>query len=117
MAADLTTLDFISMLHAFDFIFCHGVLHHLDDTLCRELLRNIQLYAKKPTTFVAMEPILVRAWLNPLGFILQKLDDGAYVRSSEAYCSFLSGAPVTRETHSFFPRWPTPMEAFIVTYN
>jgi SAM-dependent methyltransferase len=114
---DVAGEGFKNLLPNFDFIFCHGLLHHLDDKSCYELLAHIRLLAKKPTTFVAIEPVLPGMWQNPLGFLLAKLDEGHSIRPSQGYCSLFVGAFLEIEKLNLFPRWPVNMEAYTVKYG
>ncbi len=104
--------EFETLLREFDFIFCHALLHHLDDQSCHELLTLVRSSARKPTTFVAIEPILPVLWKNPLGFLLAKLDEGKYVRTSQQYLQFFQDGCVSAIALNFFPRWPVKEEAY-----
>jgi len=113
---DVTGPEFRNLLANFDFIFCHGLLHHLDDKSCYELMAHVRFLARKPTTFLAIEPILPFMWQNPLGFLLAKLDEGRYIRPSQGCCPFFVGGTIQIEALNYFPRWPVNMEAYMVKY-
>jgi len=114
---DVAGAEVANIINSFDFIFCHGLLHHLDDGGCHELLAYIRLSARKPTTFIAIEPVLPVMWQNPLGFLLARLDDGRYIRPPQDYRPFFAGGALTIEKLNYFPRWPVHMEAYTVRYT
>src|SRR5438094_4991598 len=80
--ADVTRPDFEGTLAGIDFVFCHGLLHHLDDNACANLLGKLRANLAKPATFVSIEPLLPRPWRNPPGYLLCKADDGHFIRPS-----------------------------------
>jgi SAM-dependent methyltransferase len=100
-----------------DFIFCHGLLHHIDDRDCAALLDRLARNARRPATFVAIEPLLPEPWRNPLGYLVGKLDEGRYFRSSAGYRRLFQGLDFTVERFSLLPRLPLDMEAFVVRWT
>ncbi len=115
IAAEIADKRIDEKLQEVGFVFCHGVLHHIDDAAVRALIERIRRSAIKPATFVAIEPILPNAWTNPPGYLIAKLDDGKWIRLSKDYRPFFSGCDLRVEKYSFFPRWPMHMEAYIAT--
>jgi SAM-dependent methyltransferase len=113
---DSTSLEFKKLVKDFDFIFCHGLLHHLGDQQCRALLDGIRFLAKKPTTLVGIEPILPLSWQNPFGFLLAKLDQGRYIRRPQGYRQLFGDCLLRTEELNFFPRWPVREQAYIVKF-
>lgn len=109
--------DFLELLPQFDFIFCHGVLHHLDDRQCQLVIGGIRDRARKPATFVVIEPILPPLWRNPPGWILAKMDDGEYVRTPANWRQILGNGLVRAEWLSFFPRWPVSEEVYVLKFR
>jgi SAM-dependent methyltransferase len=113
---DLTGGDVVGLMSAADFIFCHAALHHLDDEACRILLERVQKHAMKPTTVVAIEPVLPLVWRNPFGFMLCKLDEGRFVRTAGAWQSLFAGRCQRSEWLSFLPRWPIFGQVYVARY-
>jgi 2-polyprenyl-3-methyl-5-hydroxy-6-metoxy-1,4-benzoquinol methylase len=114
---DINSAEFEYLVKGFDFIFCYGFLHHINDRACSRFMACIKEMAMKPTTFIAMEPILPLVWINPLGFVIAKLDGGHFVRSTKEY-RLLSGDNNLRiEYLHLFPKWPVDMGVFITTYK
>lgn len=113
---DTKSSEFEMLIGNYDFIFCHGLLHHIDDDTCRWLIQCIRDRAKKPTTFLAIEPVLEPFWRNPLGFFLAKMDDGRYVRTPQSYQVFFEGCDLRTKYLSYPPRWFVNMEAYSVKF-
>ena len=107
---------FRDLLRQFDFIFCLGLLHHLNDNNCRELLREIETLTPKPATFIAIEPLLPAPYANPPGFLMAKLDAGKHIRAPEVYRQMFADRLIQVEYINFWPRWPVQMEAYTLRY-
>jgi SAM-dependent methyltransferase len=116
ITGDVTQPDFDTRLKGIDFVFCHGLLHHLDDAGCAALLARIERHIARPGTVVTIEPLLPDPWKNPPGYLLCRADDGKFIRKSQAYKAFLDGYLVRSERHSFLPRWPVSMDAYVARY-
>ena len=112
MASD----DVLSYIKNADFIFCHAMLHHLNDAECAGLIERVGSYARKPATMIMLEPILDPWWLNPPGHILAKMDDGKYVRTSGQYKAIL-GTLDSVQGMSLLPRWPVRGEAYTKRFD
>ncbi|MBU0548698.1 MAG: class I SAM-dependent methyltransferase [Candidatus Omnitrophica bacterium] len=97
-----------------NFIFCHGLLHHLNDQECRDLIKSVKQFSRKPSLFIVMEPILPNRWFNPLGFLIAKLDQGKYVRTTGEYLNLFSVNDLRIKRLRFFFRWPVDMEVYII---
>jgi len=88
--------------------FIHGMLHHADDAKTRAII-DAWLSRRSDAVLLVIEPFLPdRAWTNPLGWLLGKLDEGDYVRRRRHW-ERLAG-PWLKESsvHSLMPRWPVP---------
>jgi len=107
---------FRDLLRRYDFIFCLGLLHHLNDNNCRKLLWEIETLTPKPVTFIAIEPLLPAPHANPPGFLLAKLDAGKHIRAPEAYRQMFADSLIKVEYIKFWPRWPVQMEAYTLRY-
>jgi SAM-dependent methyltransferase len=117
VAGDVTRPEFEATLAGIDFVFFHGLLHHLNDAACGELLTRLKHNLAKPARVVCIEPLRPDPWKNPPGYLLCRADDGRFVRKSEAYKAFMDGQLLHSERHNFLPRWPATMEAFVVRYG
>jgi SAM-dependent methyltransferase len=117
LVCDITSPDFEELLSERDFVFCHGFLHHLDDSQCRRLTEMVHSKASRPATFLALEPWLPSMWPNLPGHLLCKLDEGTFIRPQHGYRHLFGGDLVREETKSNWPRWPVHMEAYTVRYG
>jgi 2-polyprenyl-3-methyl-5-hydroxy-6-metoxy-1,4-benzoquinol methylase len=111
-ARDVTSPNLDDAIACAEFVFCHGLLHHISDAECQELIARVDRLVRKPATFIAIEPLLPRAWRNPLGYVVAKLDEGRHFRSSAAYRALFGVRPVTTTRFSLLPRLPLEMESF-----
>jgi 2-polyprenyl-3-methyl-5-hydroxy-6-metoxy-1,4-benzoquinol methylase len=101
----------------FDFVFCHGLLHHLDDQQCQRLLDAVGTKARKPTMFIAIEPVLPVLWRNPLAYLLAKMDDGDCIRTPQEWRRLLGNNIIRSERLAFFPRWPGHEEVYVMKFE
>ena len=113
VVGDVSGSDVEHLLAGRDFVFCHGLLHHLDDLQCRQLVETVEAHVSRPATVVVMEPWLPAAWPNLPGHLLCKLDDGKFIRPRHAYAGLFAKGLVREEATSNFPRWPVDMEAYV----
>ncbi|MEQ1918522.1 MAG: class I SAM-dependent methyltransferase [Elusimicrobiota bacterium] len=116
-ACDVTSPGFDAHIAGADFIFCHGLLHHIDDASCRALVLKSQRLAKKPATFVVIEPLLAAPWENPGGYLVAKMDEGYFFRTAEGYRDFFRDLDLRLDSFSLFPRLPLQMEVYIVRFD
>jgi SAM-dependent methyltransferase len=120
LVADATELqaDFVAR---FSFVFCHAWVHHIDDEPVRRILDRIAAggrRAERPIGMLIFEPILPdRPLLNPLGYLLAKLDRGRFVRPDRAMRSLFE--PFLLEAqHMRGPwRWPLPFGVYRLTFG
>jgi DNA-binding transcriptional LysR family regulator len=117
LVCDVGSPEFEELLTGRDFVFCHGLLHHLDDVHCRRLAELVRSRASRPATFLAIEPWLPSTWPNLPGHLLCKLDGGSFIRPRHAYVEFFGNALVREETKRNWPRWPVHMEAYIARFG
>ena len=115
-AGDVTGPDLEGRLADADFVFCHGLLHHLDDGECRALVAAVRNLARKPATLVAIEPLLPEPWLNPAGFLVGKMDEGRFFRPDRGYRPLFGGQALRTESFSLFPRLPLRMTAYVARF-
>ena len=114
---DITTPEFGELLSGRDFVFCHGLLHHLDDAQCQGLVDLIRSRASRPDTFLAIEPWLPAVFPNLPGHLLCSLDDGKFIRPRHGYVKLFGKELVREETKFNWPRWPVHMEAYTVRFG
>lgn len=117
LACGVDDQNFIELVKKSNFVFCNGLLHHLSDQQCFSLLENLRQFAPRPTTFVIMEPIMPKAWKNPPGFVLAKMDNGHNMKSIDEYLKLFKEPPLRTEPISFLPRWPVSGVAFVLRFN
>lgn len=87
--------------------FVHGVVHHLDDKTTFSMLNYLMSISDMRVAIV--DPYLPkRPMLNPLGYLLAKLDEGEYVRSGPKLEELFAPYVVSKKTRSLMPRWPVP---------
>lgn len=113
---DVDQSGFVQLVRSADLIYCHGLLHHLNDEQCGSLLRTICEHAGSPAVFIAFEPVLPLLRRNPLGYLLSKLDEGRFIRRPQEYAGFFQGRSLEIKKISFFPRWPQTMRAYILRF-
>jgi 2-polyprenyl-3-methyl-5-hydroxy-6-metoxy-1,4-benzoquinol methylase len=102
-------------LPSIDFVIMHGVVHHLSDFECANLLTTLQERGCKQVGF--MDPIKPKSWIkNPLGAYLAFLDEGHYVRSSEDYKFLLEQFGHLDFHIQKNPRWPVPIGLSVLTF-
>jgi SAM-dependent methyltransferase len=110
---DVTSAEGAAAVGEADFVFCHGLLHHLDDVACRELVAAIESRATRPATFVAIEPFLPQPFRHPAWYLFGKLDDGRFMRRANAYRVLSGDWIVHTEVLDFSPRWPGDEEVYV----
>lgn len=102
---DLMAFDFSSLPPCKHF-FCHGVLHHLDNDQCHQLIERVTNLGSD-VKFVAIEPIRPDHWyLNPIGTIVSNLDEGNYIRTIISWKELYSSRLEQSYIMPLLPRWP-----------
>jgi len=91
-------------------VFIHGVLHHIDDDGCRQILDFLQSFAGEGR-FVVSEPVRPdHWWLNPAGALLARLDEGRHMRRADDWVRLFGAASVDHvNVRPLWPRWPVSM--------
>jgi SAM-dependent methyltransferase len=96
-------------LPSFRRAFIHGVLHHLNDDECRDLIHYI-LNMRPDMTLSIIEPFRPNPWwINPLGTLFARLDEGQHIRTLEHWRTLFRPNAVVFEQISLWPRWPVGM--------
>jgi len=116
VVADITHAESEATLSGFNFVFCHAVLHHLDDGEVGRLLDWIDRSASRPATFIALEPVLPRFWRNPAGMTLAKMDDGRFVRTPQGWRTVLGDRLKSVTEIKGTWRWPVNGEAYVLRF-
>jgi len=120
IVADATKLrpDFVA---GFSFVFCHAWVHHINDEPVRRILDRIaagSLQARRPIGMLVLEPLLPeRPFLNPLGYLLAKLDRGRFVRRDEAMRSLFGLALGDVQLGRGPWYWPIPGGAYLLEFR
>jgi SAM-dependent methyltransferase len=117
IVGDVSGPEFDQVLSGRDFVFCHGLLHHLDDLQCRRLVDLVGSRLARPATFLAIEPWRPSALPNLPGHLLCLLDDGKFIRPRHGYVNVFGKNLVREERNSNWPRWPVHMEAYTARYG
>lgn len=65
---------------AFDVVFAVGLHHHLDDVDAKEAINEAMRVLKRSGKLIIIDALLPSFLLNPLGYILRKVDMGRFVR-------------------------------------
>lgn len=98
-------------------IFCHGVLHHLNDDECNKVIEKV-LKLKNDMFFVTVEPIRSKHWYtNPIGTFLTQIDDGDYIRTFDQWMSLFKNLIERKEIMRQLPRWPVDALFLKLTKN
>ena len=107
IAADLLNFDFTTLPSSTKY-FCHGVLHHLDDSKCKELFKKVTSI-REYIQFVAIEPVRPDRWYtNPVGTLISNMDEGNYVRTLNSWSELFQPWLKKMDVLSRMPRWPIP---------
>ena len=120
IVADATELrpDFVA---GFSFVFGCAWVHHIDDEPMRRILDSIaagSLHARRPIGMLVLEPLLPdRPFLNPLGYLLAKLDRGRFVRPDKAMRSLLGPALRTVQLGRGPWYWPNAGGAYLLEFR
>lgn len=94
-----------SRLPAFRHVFIHGILHHLDDGDCRELIDGV-LSRGPSIRLVIIEPFKPeRSWRHPVWAALASLDEGAFVRTLPEWADLYGNRADVFEAGRW-ARWP-----------
>ncbi len=105
----------------FDYVLCHGFIHHLRTAAVKELIDRLNQAATlkgKPIRALFMEPILPeKAWTNPFGFLLAKMDFGGNVRTSSKLHALFAGKVMSNEYHIPPWFWPVPGEVMQLEFR
>lgn len=83
----------------FDFALFNGVLHHMDDDLIKNCLKNLKTVLKKGGHILVSEPIFTKG--KHLSTFLLSLDRGRHIRTAKGYLSLFEEFQV--DYQGFFP--------------
>src|SRR5580704_1735126 len=87
VVGDATDLD-PEFIARFAFVFCHGWIHHLEDSQIRRILGQIESAAGRSgraIEFLVLEPLMPdRPWRNPVGYGIASADRGGRLRTRNA---------------------------------
>lgn len=104
-ASDLLQFDFSNIPPSTKF-FCYGVLHHLSDNQCIQLLNKITSL-RKDIRFAIIEPVRPSTWQsNPFSSIVFRFDDGKYIRTLESWKKICNPFLKKVELKKLSARWP-----------
>ena len=111
ISGDVTALDPL-WLTDFGFVFCYGVMHHIDDAGINRILGafdRASAVAGKPIHFLVMEPVMPeKTLLNIPGWMLGKLDRGNYVRKLSRLKALFADRVSKVEDVAAHWYWPIP---------
>jgi trans-aconitate methyltransferase len=94
-----------SQLPAFRHVFVHGILHHLNDGECRQLIDRV-LSLRGSIALAIIEPFKPRrSWRHPVWAALAALDEGAFVRTLPEW-AHLYGERADVFEPGRWARWP-----------
>jgi ubiquinone/menaquinone biosynthesis C-methylase UbiE len=92
---DARRLDFPDA--SFDVVLFVGVLHHLEDGLIRDCLRDIRRVLRPGGVVLCAEPVFTRG--KPLSTLLLTFDRGRYIRTEAGYRALFDGFTVTSQRY------------------
>ncbi|MBI5559851.1 MAG: class I SAM-dependent methyltransferase [Deltaproteobacteria bacterium] len=90
---DARRLDFMD--NRFDVVILSGTLHHMDDGLTRECLKEARRVLKNDGAVLVAEPVFTKG--SFLSNLLLGLDRGRFIRSLEGYRGLFNGFSIIRE--------------------
>ena len=89
-------------------LFIHGILHHLPEPACREIIGALLQYSPE-LRLVIIEPYRPCPWwTNPLGALFALLDEGQYMRTYAENLALFGRYIDLIEKRSLWPYWPVP---------
>lgn len=80
---------------SFDIAMFNGVLHHMDDGLARDCLREVSRVLRPTGYLLVSEPTIREDW--PISAWFLRNDRGKFIRAREQYRALLSGFNVAEE--------------------
>lgn len=101
-------------LGQFDLIVVFAILHHLSDTQSRTLFASLDRFLKPGGRIVTMDNV----WLprqRSIAWLLNRLDSGLNIRTSEQYQALLAGLPYEIETRLYHDLLAVPYDHFCMT--
>lgn len=86
--------------NSFDIAMFIGVMHHMDDALVRDCLKEVRRIAKPSARVLVAEPVFTNGeWLST---VLLKMDRGKNIRDEAGYRSLFAGFEVERQRYFRF---------------
>lgn len=79
----------------FDVVMFNGVMHHMDDDLIRDCLKDCRRVLKDNGVLLISEPVFTPEW--PLSMFFLKRDRGHFIREPEGYRALLGDFRIVRE--------------------
>jgi ubiquinone/menaquinone biosynthesis C-methylase UbiE len=76
--------------NSFDNILILGILHHVNDEIADNILKEAKRLSKSNTKILIMEDIPVTSKINIIGKLMHYLDTGRYIRKIGAYEKIIS---------------------------
>lgn len=74
----------------FGFIFCINVLHHLEDTMVKEMLQEMWRICSAGGKIFILDVVYPLSKTNILGWILRRYDRGRFMRKRESFKSLFN---------------------------
>lgn len=82
---------------AFDFVIGMGILHHMDDATCNDVLATASGSMTAGATYIGVEPVRHKRQ-HPVARLLKRLDSGMHIRTEEGYRRLLANSFAEVET-------------------
>lgn len=104
------TLNALDIAHApvpsLKKVYIHGMLHHVSETKCRQIIDSIMSLRPDPVLAV-IEPFTPDPWWgNALGAFFAKMDAGKYIQTLAGWKRLFSPYLESYAIRSLWPRWP-----------
>lgn len=120
VSGDVTTIDPL-WLAEFGFVFCYGVLHHINDSGVTKIMAAFDRAAEasgKTIHFLAMEPVFPeKTLLNIPGFIIGHLDRGEHMRKVSRLKPLLGKRIAKYEYVPGAWYWPIPGATIVLEFR
>lgn len=75
---------------SFDSILIFGVIHHLSDKVCDNMLKEVKRVSKNKAKILVIEDIPTKSKFNIIGRVMQYFDSGSKIRKTRSYRKILS---------------------------
>ncbi len=99
---------------SFDLICMTGLLHHLTDDQCRQLLRRAHSLLNHGGRIASIDPV----WLQrerPISYAIKRMDSGLNIRTAERYVALCDNMKPTTRVYSDLLNFPYDQLSMVIS--